>query len=70
MEYPLGHGTRVTVTAPRFTASLVIFRNQVVECDPLLSRWVTRNRRASEVLDRFRAQGWRVEFQDAGPSTR
>lgn len=54
-------GTSVLVTAPTFTAGLVIYRGEVVTYAPILRRWV-RGWSAWEALDRLRAQGWRVEI--------
>jgi ribonucleotide monophosphatase NagD (HAD superfamily) len=39
----------------------VIYRGEVVTCSPILKRWAGV-RRATDALDRLRAQGWRVEF--------
>jgi hypothetical protein len=53
-------GTTVRVTAPSFVAALVIYRGDIVDCAPILRKWVGY-RGASEALDVFRRKGWIVD---------
>ena len=56
-------GTTVRVTAPHFVAALVIYRGEIVDCAPVLRKWVGL-RGAAEALDFFRRKGWGVEVLD------
>jgi hypothetical protein len=60
----LSRATLIQITGPGFTAHLLIYRGEVLECAPILQKWVYSKQGAADVLDSLRKRGFGVKAVD------